>query len=471
MNRFIESIIPQMLEDIAELIKIPSISRASDESEYPFGKPVAEALQTLLKKADTMGFSTKNYENYVAEITIGNGEDIVGILCHVDVVDGGDGWSCDPFEIVIKDDEIYGRGIIDDKGPMISCLYAMRYIYEKRLLPENKQIKMIIGTDEEENWESIHYYLSCNPLLPRVSIVPDANFPVIYCEKGLINFELTKSDLSNYLNEYVCVENIKGGERANVVPLNASCTIASKQKEYNFEKEIRLLTEKCNRLGVEAQLAVEGDYLIFSVKGKAAHAMTPEKGNNAISYLMQALAVLKDEPSEKTSVVDFYNRYIGLDYNGQKLDCEYSDEESGMTTVNIGQADFVNGILHLTVNLRYPVSLTFNAISEKILSALEAENVDIKWGVCMDPVYFNKDSDTIQKLMKVYQNTTGDYESKPISLGGATYARAIPNAVAFGPVFPDQEELAHEADEHYSLLDLKRITEIYIKALLELCTN
>ena len=147
----------EMINDLMDFIRIPGIAGKSEGKEYPFGKSTAEALDYVIKIADKMGFAHKNYENYTAEVTLGEGSKIIGILCHADVVDGGSGWSSNPFEPVIKDGEIYGRGVIDDKGPLISCLYAMKLIKDNNLLPEGYQIKMIIGTDEEENWESIDY--------------------------------------------------------------------------------------------------------------------------------------------------------------------------------------------------------------------------------------------------------------------------------------------------------------------------
>lgn len=458
----------EMINDLMDFIRIPGIAGKSEGKEYPFGKSTAEALDYVIKIADKMGFAHKNYENYAAEVTLGEGSKIIGILCHADVVDGGSGWSSNPFEPVIKDGEIYGRGVIDDKGPLISCLYAMKLIKDNNLLPEGYQIKMIIGTDEEENWESIDYYLKQKPQLPEISIVPDANFPVIFCEKGLMNFRIQKGDFNGKLNENSYISSLVGGERANVVPTNASCVLKSYKSDYSFEREKELLSHYCKIKNIPIDFSEGEKELVVSVKGKGAHAMTPEKGINAISYLLSALAEIKTSENEK-SVIDFYNRYIGLDYNGNGINCNLYDECSGKTTVNVGMAKYEEDAFECTVNLRYPVSYTFDDVSARITKALSEENCKIEWGVCMNPISFNQESEIIKKLMSAYQSVTGDCSSEPISLGGATYARAIPNAVAFGPVFPNQEELAHEADEHYSISDLQRIVNIYMDALLKLC--
>lgn len=233
------------------------------------------------------------------------------------------------------------------------------------------------------------------------------------------------------------------------------------------------ISAHAEKLGVETGVCLtkEGEVSV-EVKGRAAHAMTPEKGVNAISALMEILYLLSEGERYtfvQQNLIEKYHTYIGLDYNGEKMGIGWEDEASGLMTVNVGLMKMEEDALTLTMNIRYPVTKTFEDVDAKLKPLTRALNGKLEYGVCMDPIYFEKDSEIVKTLMKVYQDTTGDMKSQPISLGGATYARAIPNAIAFGPVFPDQEELAHEANEHYSVADYKRITEIYANALLELC--
>lgn len=471
MNTFFQQNEERMLQDLIGLIRIPGIAGAGEGREHPFGKAVTESLHYVINLAKEMGFAVTNYDNYVAEISIGQGEHTIGILCHVDVVDAGDGWETDAFDGVIRDGKLYGRGSIDDKGPLISCLYGMKYMKEHELLPEGYRVMMIVGTDEEENWDSIHYYLDQNPVLPEISIVPDGNFPLIFCEKGLMNFELLTPVDSAKIGNGIEIMALEGGERTNVVPAYAMCKLHSDKKDYSFISEIESIKKQCEKLQIQAELKCEAETLTIEVRGKAAHAMTPEKGLNAFSYLMKLVKALADENNENCRILTFYDQYIGLEYDGKHLGCQCSDEDSGALTVNIGIAEMKDGIFRCCVNLRYPVTYTQEKIAQKIKAVAVQENLRIKWGVCMDPVYFEKDSKLVKTLMAVYRECTGDQDAEPIALGGATYARAIPNAVAFGPVFPDQEELAHEANEFFAIEDYKRIMEIYVKAVLRLCQS
>lgn len=469
MNTFFQQNEEQMLRDLIGLIRIPGIAGARAGREHPFGKAVTESLHYVMNLASEMGFDVTNYDNYVAELSIGRGEHIIGILCHVDVVDAGDGWETDPFDGVIRAGRLYGRGAIDDKGPLISCLYSMKYIKERGLLPEGYKIMMIVGTDEEENWDSIHYYLEQNPTLPEISIVPDGNFPLIFCEKGLMNFEFLIPFAEAGLGNGIEITELKGGERANVVPAHAMCRLRSDKKDYLFEAELEYIEEQGKAMDLPVEAKVEGEVLTVQVRGKAAHAMTPEKGVNAFSHLMKLLKGLADRNHGECRALNFYDQYIGTAYDGKGLGCKCSDKDSGDLTVNVGVAECKEGMLRCSVNLRYPVTYTFEEIAQNIRKIAAEETLQVKWGVCMDPVFFERESRLVTTLMEVYRECTGDRESEPIALGGATYARAIPNAIAFGPVFPDQEELAHEANEFFAIADYRRIMEIYTKAVLRLC--
>ncbi|NBH61397.1 dipeptidase PepV [Anaerotruncus sp. 80] len=474
-EKFYEENRGALLGDISALIEIPSIATQSDDCSAPFGKDVADCLAKILQRGEEMGLHTENIGNYIGEITLGEGNHLIGILCHADVVDAGEGWETEPFKGIIKDGEMYGRGSIDDKGPMVCCMYAMKYIKENNLLPPDFRLKMVIGTDEEVEWNSIARYLEGKPELPEISIVPDANFPVIFCEKGLINADLSYPVINEggAAKASLSLQELCGGERANVVPTGARCKISWTDESIRAEKLIEEISAHAEKLGAETGVCLTKEGEVFvEVKGRAAHAMTPEKGVNAISALMEILYLLSEGERYifvQQNLIEKYHTYIGLDYNGERMGIGWEDEASGLMTVNVGLMKMEKDALTLTMNIRYPVTKTFEDVDAKLKPLTRALNGKLEYGVCMDPIYFEKDSEIVKTLMKVYQDATGDMQSQPISLGGATYARAIPNAIAFGPVFPDQEELAHEANEHYSVADYERITEIYANALLELC--
>lgn len=465
----------QLLRDIRDSIAIPSVAGEADGKGNPFGKPVTKCLEHILDRGTAFGFQTNNVDHYVGEITMGSGEHLIGILCHADVVDAGDGWTTEPFTACVKEGKLYGRGAIDDKGPMMCCLYAMDYIQSNHLLPENTRIRMIIGTDEEENWISIKKYLEREPEIPEISIVPDANFPIISCEKGLVNLTMTVpvflAEQNDGAGKLLYIESLYGGERPNVVASGAGCRITCADQDYDEKQLIERIREIGDELGVAVTAETEEGVIFVQVKGKAAHAMTPEKGVNAISYLMELLYRVTLDGQygfAQQNIVEFYHQYFGLSYDGAGMHLDWHDEASGPLTVNIGLLEMKNSRLTIAINLRYPVTRTFDEVKDALNVVCKDASASIEFGVCMEPVYFDKDSRIVKALMDVYQSSTGDMVSQPISLGGATYARAIPNAIAFGPVFPDQEELAHEADEYYCVADYKRITEIYANALLKL---
>lgn len=423
-----------LLKDLKTLVEIPTVYREEESQGAPFGRPVAQGLDFVLKLAREFGFETKNYDGYMGEITLGTGDFTIGVLCHVDVVPAGEGWNTPPFEACLKDGKLYGRGSSDNKGPLIGALYAMKHIREKELLPENVSVKMLIGTNEEELWQDIPYYLEHAQKLPDVSIVPDAFFPLINCEKGLYDFDLiykrTQGSSGN-----MALEEISGGSGRNVVPAECSCRLKMKDNEEPIE---------------------------IKTTGKSAHAMAPEKGENAISQMIRYLALTsEDEFAEACGRLldDFYGEGAGFA-------CE--DKESGKLTCNFGTIRTVGDEIRLECNVRYPASLPFETIEAKISQAFTSAGFQVQYVDKLPPIYFPKDSHLVKTLMEVYRTCTGDEESQPISMGGATYARAIPKAVGFGAIFPHEEEVAHEPNEFIEIESLLKAAELIFEGILAL---
>jgi succinyl-diaminopimelate desuccinylase len=177
----------------------------------PFGPGIQEGLEWILALGEKFGFTVKNVEGYAGHIEMGSG-DLLGILGHIDVVPEGEGWSVPPFSATIKDGKIFGRGALDDKGPSLAALFAMKAIIDAQI-PLNKRVRLIIGTDEESGWADMDYYFSKEEV-PQIGFAPDAEFPVIHAEKGILHLELSKS----YSTAFPHLVRIHGGERANVVP-------------------------------------------------------------------------------------------------------------------------------------------------------------------------------------------------------------------------------------------------------------
>jgi len=469
IREFVKHNMQNMIDDITEFVAIPSVFDSSTATEEkPFGEEVDRGLNWILEKAQSMGFEVKNIDGYAGEITAGKGDFMIGVLAHEDVVAGGEDWNTPAFEAVVQDNKLYGRGTADDKGPLLSSLYAMKYLMDEGKIPEGKCVRMIVGTNEEEDWGCINYYVEHVDQLPDYSIVPDGYFPLIYCEKGLLDFDVMMKIDDVDDDAEVVVKKLHGGSAKNVVAGKVYATLTCKGMK---EKKV---AEALNQIeGIQAAASVEiedgsGTSTVeVVVQGKSAHAMAPEKGLNAVSVFVKAL----NEMPWTTSIdqfVEAYSEYIGMGYNGKEMGIGYEDELSGILTQNIGIIRFEDDVVTLECNIRYPASLEKEETIAAIKAAWEKAGFEFVSRAYLPPVYTKPDSDFVQKLMGVYQSVTGDKDAEAEAIGGATYAREIPNAVAFGPLFPHEEELAHEANEYLDLESLEKMTEIYICALEEL---
>ena len=218
----VKSSMKPMIEDIAALCRINSVE-GEEKPGMPFGEGVAEALDAALKLGESMGFKTENFDNYVGHIEFGEGEEMVGILGHVDVVPAGDGWNTDPWGGVITDKEIIGRGTLDDKGPIVACLYAMKILKDLNV-PLSRRVRVILGSNEETDWRCMNYYINeVKPERPTVAFSPDSNFPVTYAEMGLLQYTLTRE-----ISETIEIE---GGSAFNSVPSSAKVVLDASLEE------------------------------------------------------------------------------------------------------------------------------------------------------------------------------------------------------------------------------------------------
>lgn len=454
MKSYINENIDFMISCLGELISISSIYSKESKELAPFGKQIRSSLDYILKLGESLGFSVKDYNGYAAEITAGQGSNIIGVLCHIDVVSAGNGWNTDPFKMTRIENKLYGRGTLDDKGPLISSLFSIKYLLDNNLIPDDFCIKLIIGADEEESWKCIQYYKQHADTLPKVSIVPDGNFPLIHCEKGLIDFNLSYTSILKKDTDIQLVS-LEGGNGRNIVADSATCILKCNSPE-ELIKSLKLSD------GVKAKITK--GMVQLTASGRSAHAMTPEKGDNAIAKLLYDLLQLEQRFSHE-KFIRLYNQYIGSDYKATKFGCAMSDEISGFLTFNVGKIGFDSqtGLITMECNVRYPSSC--KNVEEMLKEKLNQVGFMYQYVDSLEPIYFDEENPFIKLLLSAYRKVTDDQKSKPFAIGGATYARALPNAVAFGPLFPYEEELAHEPNEFLTVESLKKMTEIYILAL------
>lgn len=405
----------KFLKDLMGLLAIESVALVDVDEAHPYGKAPAQALDYVLNLCKEMGISTVNRDGKIAWAEIGEGKEIVGILGHLDVVPLGDGWTHDPHGEVCGD-RLYGRGVADDKGPTMAALYAMKDLQDAGV-KLNRRVRLIFGQCEEVgNWDDMDYYCA-HEEMPVFGFTPDAEFPAIYGEKGILRYELTMPLAESGL------ELGEGGDAGNMVPSWAKATVGGKQ---------------------------------YAVEGTSAHASTPHKGLNAISKLMEQLAA----EGHDGKFIQFYNEHIGYDYNGGKMGCGFEDDASGKLTLNAGTLRTQGDELKLGLDIRCPVTFSRSDVEAALEASCAPYGIAFVCTEDMKSVYMDKNGKVIQTMMGVYREVTGD-QSEPMVIGGGTYARAMPGIVAFGPMQPGREATEHQKNEYMLLEDLYQAQEIY----------
>ena len=448
LNQIIESLREPMAETLARWIKIPSV-KGEHAPGAPFGVEVRKALDVALEDAAKMGFEVCNFDGYAGDVRMGPlGVDPIAILAHLDVVPVGDGWQQDPFGAEIIDGKMYGRGTSDDKGPAVAGLYAM-YACKLAEVPLNREVRLILGCDEESGWGCMKYYAEhCD--MPRQGFSPDANFPVINTEKGMLHLSLNGA----YAQDGLKVKEFNVGERPNVVPGAATALVEGDEA----------LCEKANKAAADMQLEVKAEMANGLVKlvsaGIPGHAAFPEIARNAIGQLLLVLKELGVTGALRT-LADC----VGMEYDGKSLQVKCEDAISGPLTCNMGIIRYSQETgLYATLDIRYPILCDHKALTASIVAALAPE-VSVTVDSQKDPHHVAPNSKLVTALMSAYAEVTGDTQSQPMAIGGGTYAKVLEEGVAFGSLFPGEEELAHQAGEYIDLNSLLNNLAIFIKAI------
>ncbi len=449
-----------ILEETKRFLQIKSVLEESVKEDEPFGEGVAKALHFLLDKGNDDGFTTKNVDGYAGHIELGEGKELIGILCHVDVVPEGDGWSVDPYGAEIKDGKIFARGAIDDKGPTIAAYYAMKIVKELGL-PLSKRVRMIIGTDEESDWRCVDHYFK-HEEMPTMGFAPDADFPIIYAEKGITDVELHQQPIQGTDGDYV-LTSFESGRRYNMVPDYAKAVLTVKE-EANLEKTYEKFLNKHH---VKGTVEVNSNKYTLTLEGVSAHGSVPQKGKNAGVLLASFLHELALNEQAR-QFVTYVNHYFVEDTIGEKIGLHIRDDVTGDLTVNVGILSYTHEKAgQIGLNIRYPVAASIDTIISTIKKQSETYQISVKHFSDSKPHHVDQKHKLIQTLQQVYQEQTGE-EPTLISIGGGTYARALEAGVAFGPLFPGREEVAHEKDEYMVVEDLLKATAIYAQAIYEL---
>jgi len=458
----------ELLAAIAESVKIPSV-RQEPVEEMPFGEPINRALEHALGVGEQLGFRVGRLGGYAGWIDYGKGDELIGVLSHVDVVPIGNenDWEHPPFGAEVVDGMMYGRGTADDKGPLFSTLYGLKAVRDLGL-PLTKRIRIILGTDEESGWGGVKRYLASEEI-PSCAFSPDGLFTAVNREKGITVLRIVGCEPFR-ADRGLRLAYLRGGTAPNNVPDEAiACLKGTASSTGIIEDHIREWMRHRPDAAFDLQIENDGDSVLIISKGRAAHAMVPEEGINAIAELLGLLSRLEIAEDGATKFTSLLNDQIGLDTTGASLGIAWSDEPSGALTLNLGQIKVDAQQAFAVLDIRSPVSITCDDVVDAVTKALlEADDtIEIEVQKRSEPLYLPADHPLIETLSRAYHKVTG---LPPIlhSIGGGTYARAIQNCVCFGAIYPDEEITVHRPNERASIERMILNAKVYGFALYEL---
>ncbi|MDD6683800.1 MAG: dipeptidase PepV [Clostridiales bacterium] len=439
----------EMMETLQSWVKIPSV-KGDPAPGAPFGVENRKALDLAMADCEKMGMKTLIVDGYAGHADLGEGDDYeaLAILAHLDVVPAGDGWSRDPFGAQRIDGKMYGRGTSDDKGPAVAALYAMRAVKEAGI-PLSRKVRLILGCDEECGSSDMQYYKE-KVTMPRSGFSPDANYPVINIEKGGAHIHLAGQLCASGLQ----VVFMKVGERPNVIPGLATATVKG-------DESTASAAEKAGeKLGFPVKAKAENGLVEIETVGVTGHAAFPSHGRNAIG---QMLLIFK-ELGVKGVLLDMANA-IGMTYGGENLGIAMEDALSGPLTCSLDIIRIEDGKVEALMDIRYPVLLNEEMMLKQLKMRLS--NMEVTMPHSHAPHYVSADTKLVQELLEAYHEVTG-MEKKTIAIGGGTYAQSMEEGVAFGALFLDEEEMAHQADEYISEESLYQNARIFARAIVRL---
>ena len=436
-NRIKDDVKEQFLTSLQTIISYPSVLNEG-ENGTPFGQAIQDVLEKTLEIAQEMGFQTYlDPEGYYGYAEIGQGEELLAVLCHLDVVPAGDleDWQTPPFEATLKDGWLIGRGVQDDKGPSLAALYAVKSLLDQGVV-FTKRIRFIFGTDEETLWRCMNRY---NQIEEKADLgfAPDSSFPLTYAEKGLLQVKLHGPGWED--------RPLQAGRALNVVPDKAT---------YKGERleELLPVIEQSGVNYTEETGAV-------TVLGLSKHSKDAAEGVNAIVGLAESLSLIQPHPA-----LLFIADAVGEDATGVALFGEIKDEPSGALSFNIATLSIDEERSEIGIDIRIPVLADKDALVERLTEVAASYQLQYEEFDYLAPLYVPLDSPLVSTLMKVYQEETRD-QTPAMSSGGATFARTMENCVAYGALFPDALQTEHQANERAKLDDLYRAMEIYAETI------
>ena len=446
-----------LIRSVQELIRIRSV-HGEPQPGKPFGEGVDAALDYVLDLAASMGFSTRKLDGSCGYAEYGQGELYIGVLSHVDICPEGEMWGVPPYGGVIRDNRIYGRGSMDNKGPLMAALYALKAVKDsgRRL---NKKIRLIIGTDEQRYYRDMQHYLT-QERPPITGFTLDGQFPVVFAEKGLAMVEFS-GPVPQEGEEYLrCIQ---GGTMENTVPGHCRAYLVTERKS----EIVKALSDFAQEHRHSLHAKILDDGVLVEAVGMETHSISLEQGVNAISAMVDFLDHLEFGSPQLRRVIRFLRQKIGFELYGDSLGIAYADEFSGKLTVNLGILSYDGETMNVRLDLRYPVTCQYDQVYQRLWDAFRDQGFREVENSYWDPIYFPREHFLIEALLKAYQKVTRD-KSEPTYSGSGSYSKSIPNVAAFGAIFPGESLAWHQKNEYVDIDNLVKTCEIYAEAICRL---
>ena len=467
-----------LINDLGKLVEINSV-RSKAEDGAPYGAESRAVLSLAQSMFEERGFNVDVFEDMMIIVSYGPSPPILGILTHLDIVAAGEGWELDPLKITIRDGNIYGRGVIDNKGPSVAAMYALSCVRD--LFPNlNHGVQIILGSGEETGFDDVTQYLKKNTPPPNV-FTPDAEYPVVNIEKGrFMPVFGAKWERDPTLPRIV---SITGGKTPNVLPNHSEATIEGISfedaavfcKKFSEKTDAKISVTK----GSAGQARINGGnsgepspcIVTITAEGVAAHASLPERGNNAQTALIEMLVAMPFAKSDGFEYLCKLNRLFPHgDNHGTSLGIDMSDKETGRITVNFGVLRFSDLEFSGTFDSRTPACADDVSIFDMTRTALEREGIDITYHEITGCHHTPEETDFVQKLLNIYEEYTGQ-PGKCTSMGGLTYVHDIPGGVAFGCAMPGDDNKAHGVNEYINKEQLITAAKMFTQAIIDMCVD
>ncbi|KMY52397.1 hypothetical protein AC625_16975 [Peribacillus loiseleuriae] len=445
----------QLMEDLAELVSIRSVRDEKTITDHaPFGRTIRDAFDQMKNFAERDLFLHEDFDGYACHIEHGNGEEIIGILAHLDIVPEGDKeeWTFDPFTLTEYDGYLYGRGVNDDKAPLLAAYYAMKILRDLKV-PFKRKVRLIVGGAEETTWECMEHYFQYNRQ-PVMAFSPDGDFPIVNGEKGVIQGSFTLN------NELPSINNSP-----------------HKLLEIQSEKQRGFICEKCIVIFESSDpeslknLLLEADKVIMSnqkicafYQGEKTLSRNPHKGKSAFFKFAKDLVGIKEGIRNAEEFTRLLDSYFKEDVYGEKIGLFHEDQEMGISTMGIPYVVYDGSHFEIAFDYRFPKGQTLDMTIETLQAFSDQNHLDLLIHKTYDLLYVEPDAKLIRTLQQAYTTVIGE-NAECLTKGGISYARALENGVAFGPTFTGDDPNTHKPNERIRIDTLYKAIIIYCETL------